>query len=408
MFVRSRILLASASVFMLASSAFGQFRLTLNVNCTRGESLANTVAFALPGTLINIKGTCSGPINITTDGLELNAVGAATINGAGKNAVTISGAKRITISGLTITGGAIGVTAQNGAQVTLLNDSVSANAVSGIAELANSSVTVSGGSSSGNAVHGIDVEATSALVVTGSYSISGNGVFGINVNNGSSLTLTAANLTVTQNTLGIQFGTNAAGFLDGQSTLLANQNFSDGITIVSGSHVVDFGGIIQTISNAIHGISLNSKAGLDLDAGSQVTSNSNLGDGVHLEQESELTVFNNPNFSGNPNATLLTVQQNQSNGINVLTGSHMLDDNYAAVVAQQNKIAGIAADDGSSVSFGQTIPVTGVNTTISMNQTDVLLTFGSRFTSAANMSVGTLHCDATVLIRGALAFTCPR
>ena len=42
-------------------------------------------------------------------------------------------------------------------------------------------------------------------------------------------------------------------------TLLANQNFSDGITIVSGSHVVDFGGTIQTISNAIHGISLNSK-----------------------------------------------------------------------------------------------------------------------------------------------------
>jgi phosphotransferase system IIA component len=52
----------------------------------------------------------------------------------------------------------------------------------------------------------------------------------------------------------------------------ANQNLSDGITIVSGSHMVDFGGTIQTISNTIHGISLNSKAGLDLDAGSQVTS----------------------------------------------------------------------------------------------------------------------------------------
>jgi hypothetical protein len=244
--------------------------------------------------------------------------------------------------------------------------------------------------------------------VTGSYSISGNGVFGINVNNGSSLTLTAAFLSVTQNTLGIQLGTNAAGFLDGQSTLLANQNVSDGITIVSGSHVVDFGGTMQTISNGIHGISLNSKAGLDLDAGSQVTSAANQGDGVHLEQESELTIFNNPNFSGNPNATLLTVQENQANGINVLTGSHVLDDNYAAIVAQRNNGIGLAVDDGSSVSFGQTIPVTGVNSVIVMNGRDIQLTFGSRFTSLANDSFGTLSCDATVLIRGTSGLTCPR
>jgi len=233
-------------------------------------------------------------------------------------------------------------------------------------------------------------------------------VFGININNGSSLTLTAAHLTVTQNTLGIQLGTNASGFLDGQSTLLANENFSDGITIVSGSHVVDFGGTIQTISNAIHGISLNSKAGLDLDAGSQVTSAANLGDGVHLEQESELTVFNNPNFSGNPNATALTVEENQSNGINVLTGSRVLDDNYAAIFAQQNSVAGIAVDDGGSVSFGQTIPVSGVNSIIAMNGRDIQLTFGSRFTYIANDSFISVTCDATVLVRGPSAITCPR
>ncbi|KAA6460883.1 right-handed parallel beta-helix repeat-containing protein [Acidobacteria bacterium AB60] len=409
MLPRLRPVLISAPLLLsLASPAFGQFRPTLNVNCTRGDSLASAVSFAFPNTLINVKGTCAGPINITTDGLQLNAVGAASINGGGKNAVTVTGAHKVTLTGLAISAGAVGVVAQNGAQVTLQNDTVSGNSGSGILALGTSSLTVSGGSAQGNAVHGIDVEASSALVVSGSYAVTGNGVFGINVNNGSSITLTGATLSVTQNTLGIQLGTNASGFLDGASTLTASQNFSDGITIVSGSHVVDFGGTIQTLYNAIHGISLNSKAGLDLDAGSQVTSNYNGADGVHLEQSSELTVFNNPNFSGNPRTTLLTVTNNTNDGIAVLTGSQVLDDNYAAITAQANTLFGIAVDNGSSVTFGQTIPVSGVQSIVNGNTVDVILTFGSRMDTGANLSVGTLECDRTVILRGATGFTCPR
>ncbi len=391
----------------LAAPAFGQFRPTINVNCAH-ESLATVAANAIPNLAINVKGACAGPIRITASGVQLNAVGAASINGGGKDSVTITGAQRVTLSGLAITGGGNGVVAQTGAQVTLAGNTVSGNMVSGIVALGNSSVTVTGGSSQGNAVHGLDIEATSALIVAGAYTVSGNGVFGINVNNGSSITLTGATLTISQNTLGIQLGTNAAGFLDGQSSLTASGNFSDGITIVSGSHVVDFGGTIQTNGNAIHGISLNSKAGLDLDAGSQVTSSTNGGDGVHLEQGSELTVFNNPNFSGNPNATVLTVQHNTNDGINVLTGSRVLDDNYAEIIAQQNAQTGIAADDGSSVSFGQTIPVVGVSSSITGNNPDLLLTFGSRLTTAANTAFGTAHCDATVLARGPNVPTCPK
>jgi len=406
---RTRLLLASvASMLCLATSLSAQFRPNINVNCTRGESLATVAANAFPNMVINVKGTCAGPISLTASGVQLRAIGTAGIGGGGKDAVTVTGAQGVILSGLSITGGKNGLVAQNGAQVTLAGDTVSGNTLSGIVALGNSSIAVTGGSSQNNGVHGLDIEATSALIVTGTYSITGNGVFGININNGSSMTLTAANLTVTQNTLGIQFGTNASGFLDGQSTLLANQNFSDGITIVSGSHVVDFGGTIQTVANAIHGISLNAKAGLDLDAGSQVTSDFNQGDGVHLEQNSELTIFNNPNFSGNPNATLLTVQSNVGNGIDLLTGSRVLDDNFAAILAQQNGLAGITADDGSSVSFGQTIPVSSVTSFIVSNNPDVRLTFGSHLTSSSNDAFGTVTCDATSLIRGPGALTCPR
>jgi len=399
-------LVLTTSLLCLAASAFGEVK--LNINCDRGDSLANVAAIVFPNTQINIKGTCAGPVNITASGVQLNAVGAVTINGGSKNAITITGAQRVSLIGLSITGGLDGVVAQNGAQVLLRNDTVSGNAASGIVAQTNSSVTVTGGSSQNNGVHGIDVEATSALVVTGSYGISGNGVFGINVNNGSSLTLTAASLNVMNNTLGIQLGTNAAGFVDGQSTLLANQNVSDGITIVSGSHVVDFGGTIQTASNGVHGISLNSRAGLDLDAGSQVTSDFNQGDGVHLEQSSVMTIFNNPQFSGNPNATILNVQSNVGDGLNVLSASQVLDDNFAAIVDQQNGVAGISADDGSSVSFGQTIPVSGGLTSfIAGNNPDIRLTFGSRFTHLGNDAFASVSCDATALIRGPGSITCP-
>ena len=402
-------LAASLVTLSLAVPAFGQTHATLNINCARGESLASVVGFALPNTVINVKGACAGPVTITTSGLQINAIGTASISGAGKDAVTVAGARGIVLSGFTISGGNNGVVAANGAQVTLLNDSVTGNAQSGIVAESNSSVTINGGFSKNNGFHGIDVESTSALVVTGHYGIAANGVFGINVNNGSSLTLTGATLAVSNNTLGIQMGTNASGFLDGLSSLNSSQNLSDGLTIVSGSHMVDFGGTITTNNNFTHGISLNSKAGLDLDAGSQVTSTGNSGDGVHMEQGSVMTVFNNPLFSQVPVATQLNASFNVNNGVNLLTGSRILVDNDAELVAVTNNGSGVRLDDGSALSFGHSIALLpGVSSVVEANNSiDVGLTFGSHLTYVDNESFGAVVCDASSQIRGPNAPTCP-
>jgi len=150
-------------------------------------------------------------------------------------------------------------------------------------------------------------------------------------------------------------------------------HFADGLTIVSGSHVVNFGGTIATTGNGIHGISLNSKAGLDMDAGSQVNVSNNGGDGMHLERESSMTIFNNPNFSGNPGTSTLTSQGSQNNGINVQTNSGLLVSNYAVLQLIGNAHSGVALDDGSWLSFTQTIPVSGVQTNITGNHPDLLL-----------------------------------
>ena len=100
MLERTRLYLAfAASLLFVTVSASGQFRPSITVNCTRGDSLATVAANALPNLLINVKGACAGPISITSSGVQLNAVGAASINGGGKDAVTITGAQRVTLGG---------------------------------------------------------------------------------------------------------------------------------------------------------------------------------------------------------------------------------------------------------------------------------------------------------------------
>lgn len=397
----------ACSLLFSAATAFAQLNLTIPVDCSHGASLQAAVALALPGTTIIVKGTCTGPITITTPGLKLDGKGTGAINGSGKDAVTINGAQRTVLAGLTISGGNNGVVAKNNAQVTLQSDTITGNALTGLLVQANAAAAVSGGGSSGNGFNGVDVEATSSLNVTGAYSASNNGVFGVEVNNGSSINLVGGNLTATGNVVGVQLGTNAAGFLDGASSLNASNNFALGLTMTTGSHMADFGGTIVANQNGLQGIALDSKAGLDMDAGAQVQANNNGTDGVHLEEQSVMSIFNTPQFSGVSGTTTLTAQGNQATGINLLTNSSIFDVNFAALQVTGNAGPGIALDDGSSLSFGQSVPVSGVQTNVTGNHPDVEITFASRLTTLGNDTVGTVTCDATALVRGPLGITCP-
>jgi hypothetical protein len=394
------------ALLLFSTAAFAQSTPALTVDCSRGQSLQSALRLAPPGSTIIVKGICAGPFTITTDGLQLDGQATATLNGGGKDTLTINGAHGVVLTGLTITGGNNGVV-ENAAQATLSNDAVEQNAATGIVSQSDSSVTVSGGSTSQNGLHGIDVEASSSLTVTGNYASTGNGVFGVDVNNGSSLTLTAAALSVSGNALGVQLGTNASGFLDGLSSLNSSNNLTVGLTMVSGAHMVDFGGAITASGNGINGISLDSKAGLDLDAASQVQTSNNAADGVHLEQMSVMTIFNIPQFSGTSGTTTLTAQGNQGDGINELTNSEILVDDFAALQVTGNTSAGLSLDDGSSLAFGQSVPgVTGVQSRVTGNHPDLSLSFASRITTIANDTIGKIVCDRTSLARGPI--TCPR
>ena len=386
-----------------ASAQFG----AIHVNCARGESLARAAEFVLPGTTLVITGTCKGPMVIQTSGLTINGGGSGVISGGGKDAITVIGARNVTLSELSVTGGNNGVVAENNAQVTLQNVIIKGSTVTGLLIERHSSANVNNGAITGSGLDGVDVESTSSLTLSGNNQINSNGVFGMFVNNGSSLTLTGAMVTLTANNVGVQVGTGASAFVDGASLLSSFGNSSIGLTMVSGAHMTVFGGSIEANSNGLQGIALDAKSGLDMDAGAQVEANYNSGDGVHLEQLSEMTIFNTPQFSGTWVPTMLTAEQNTGDGINLLTNSEILVDNVAEVQVDGNSMAGIGLDDGSSFGFGQTIPVAGVQTAVTGNNPDVNLTFTSRLTTIGNDTVGTIKCDATSLVRGPLAVACP-
>jgi hypothetical protein len=368
------------------------------LDCSQ-RSLAHAVARA-PDRLreIAFTGTCAGPIVIQVDGLTLRGVGTAVIDGGGQDAVTVAGASGVVLTGIEIRNGLNGIVAVNGAHLSLRDLNVHDNAASGISLQTGSSAVLGGVTTGSNGFNGLDVLAGSAATVTGALTASGNAVFGINVN-GSSFTVSAAAVTATANTLGIQIATGANAFLsDRDSVIIANNNLSTGLTIVSGAHMVSFGGTINASGNPAVGVSVNSKAGLDLDAASTLNSSNN-GTGVLIQHESVMTVFNTTQFSGVPGNSTVNARNNTGSGVRVLTGSLLQLTNQAQVNSTQNGASGLIADNGAGLTL--------VNSTLNGNTaTDLQLTFGAR----ADVRTSTFDeyaCDATVLVRGTAGITCP-
>ena len=335
---------------------------------------------------------------IQADGVTLQGVGEAIIDGGGQDAVTIAGAGRVSLAGIDVRNGLNGIVAVNGAHLALTELNVHDNLASGISLQTGSSAVLTEVTTAQNGLHGLEVQSGSAATVSGMLTVTGNRVFGINVN-GSSITFSQASVSATGNALGIQIGTSANAFIaDPDSVINANNNLATGLTIVSGSHLVSFGGTINASGNAGVGVSVNSKSGLDLDAGSTLNSFGN-GDGVLIQQNSVMTVFNTPQFSGAPGFSTIAAHDNTRTGVRVLTDAVLTLVNQARVISTQNGTTGFVADNGAGVTL--------VNSTITGNTAiDIQLTFGAR-ADLRTLTFGSYTCDATVLVRGTSGIVCP-
>ena len=125
------------------------------LDCSK-KSLAEAVS-DVSGTnrIISFTGVCAGPIVIAADGLTLQGVGTAIIDGGGQDAVTTVGAGRVFLVDFEVTNGANGVVARNGAHVSLSGVNSHGNSASGLVLQTASSAVLSGVSLSNNSRMGV-------------------------------------------------------------------------------------------------------------------------------------------------------------------------------------------------------------------------------------------------------------
>jgi hypothetical protein len=346
--------------------------------------------------VITFTGVCSGPVVVRTDGITLRGVGLAVIDGGRQDAVTIEGASRVSLADLEVRNGRNGILGSNGAHFSLSAVNSHDNLVFGISLQTGSSAILLNVVTNANGLHGLDLQTGSAATVTGTHTASNNRVFGINVN-ASSITFADATVSATGNALGIQVATNGNAFInDPRTAVNVNNNLSTGLTVVSGGQMFSFGGTINASGNGLNGVSVNSKAGLDLDAASTLNSFNNM-NGVVMQEASVMTVFNIPQFSGVSGFSTVNVHNNR-NGLVIQSGSTLTLTNQAGINSNQNTQTGFVADNAS---------VTLVNSTIKDNTLrDIQLTFGTR-ADLQTLMFNSYTCDATVLVRGSSGISCP-
>jgi hypothetical protein len=388
--------LIAAAVLLPVAPVFA----AIPFRCGGRISLQTAIDLAPQNETLLLMGTCSGAIVVRQKNITLRSNTEAMLGGTDKDVITVVGPARLTLNGVSVQHGNNGITATGGAQLFLKNTQVSNNNAMGVLLSGASSATLSGVATNNNRVNGLDAEGSSSVIVNGVYRSNNNGVFGININGSSSFTLSQSRVSASGDTLGIQIGTSASAFIsDAATSVTASNNVTTGLTIVSGAHMVDFGGTITATGNGVHGVSIDSKAGLDLDAAGTLNASGNTQDGVHLEETSVLTMFNTPAFSGAPGTTTINTDGNGGNGLNVLTGSTFTVIHQATLNSTNNMMSGVQVDNGSAITLIQST-VTG-NTA-----PDVALTFGSRG-DITTSKIGKLTCDATVILRGSYQ-RCPK
>jgi hypothetical protein len=394
-------LLAFTAVFTIALD-FPAFADKKSIDCSKGQSLNAAVQGLSSGDTLTFSGVCKENVVVTVSGISLLGQGQAAISSpspAGDAALTIRGAQRVALQSFSVQSGNLGIHATGGAGISMQNIVSQNNVQTGILVDGTSSAYLSNVTVQNNGLNGIDAENTSSLIFNGNFLAQSNTVFGINLGTNSSATVNTGTVTAQQNVLGIQVSLASSFFLGGPAAVVkALNNFTIGLTIVSGAHLFSFGGTIVTSGNGLDGIDIASRAGMDLDAATQASSFNNMRDGLHVEQLSNVNLFNNPVFSGFPGNTTLSVFNNAVNGVSLLNNSqlHMFDQ--AQVQSHDNTGQGIQVDDGSSLLL--------ISSKVQNNHPDIILTFGSRGTLTQN-TIGTLSCDATVLLRGDTGKTYP-
>lgn len=305
------------------------------VDCEAGETIANAMSQAHPGSTIRIIGTCEEAVVVTQDGITLDGGGTAVIDGMNDDtvAILIRGQQDITIKGLTVQNGLNGIKIVE----------------SGAARLEDVTVRNSRTKTGHDSAHGIIVAGSASAVLMGSIAANDNDGVGIGVGNSSSV-FVAGNMVVD----GIQLP---------RASLEANNNGASGIEIGKGSSLHVFSGdgtptTIQANNNGVIGIDVAHSASVQFGGGADIEANGN--------GESGLSVFNGSSVMletwGSP-ARGVTARFNDNAGwagISVYDHSSLVllhrDDIATGITAENNTGVGLGVGQNSSVRFSTSFP----------------------------------------------------
>ncbi len=226
--------------------------MTVSVDCNNpaDQTLAGAVVGALPGTTLNITGTCveMETVRITKDGLTLNGGGTTVLDGNGQgDVIRIDGARRVTIQGLVVrNGGEDGIEAARGAQVTLEDVTVEDNVSDGIVITSSAHANLQGEIvSSNNGDVGIliflssSVEALDSIIGIDTNGQAGPNGDGLLISDSSSLSFsgTTSITSSTNGRSGIFVSSNSSVHFFAQSQDIVENNELYGILIQNNSNV---------------------------------------------------------------------------------------------------------------------------------------------------------------------------
>ncbi len=306
---------------------------------------------------------------IAADDVTLDCNGHSILGRPPGFGITLSARSGINIKDCTVSGFLVGIFATNGSSMTLTDVTVERSALDGVQAFNNTHISI-----------------------TGSFNVRDNGVSGLFLINDVSVEISGATVTLERNTVGLNLGLNSSIFAIAQpplppTTIIAQDHTSFGLTAASNSEYFLFGAVqVFVRRNGSNGISIFSKSAVELDNGASIVSEDNALNGLLLE-DSTVNMFNMPQFPG----PSLTVKGNAEAGVTVAKASVFDMGGDSTMLVEHNPI-GLQLDDGSSATIRAS--------TITDNEQNVVLTFGSRGDFKGNTIGSKIRCDRTVLIRG--------
>jgi hypothetical protein len=360
---------------------------TLKVNCSNPRQTVNgALASAQPGDTIQVQGVCKEAVSVQIDGVTLDGLGTATVDGTGSNqaAITIMGAVRVAIQNLTVQNGLHGIRALREADVGLSGIVARNNTQTGISIAANSSAGLKNCTVETSGTDGIAVGSSSVLF-DGTITSRNNGGNGIGIYSSGVTFMSGSNIAVNSNQ-GV--GISVSGTLTANAaTITVSSNIGQGIFVYAGQ--AGFNGSTTVAQN-------NGSWGVQIGQGSVSVSNGTMTSSGN--QQDGMGIFEHSNFMLLGNATL-TVTQNARHGINLYTDSSFHNLYNGTLVIQNNPKTGMAIFDGSSARL-----LNG-HTTISGNpEAGIGLFRGSRLEYDLGNSIDKISHDDTVIINGALQY----